>query len=199
MQRWDPWSDIVSLREAMNSLLEDSFVRARGGTPRVGGSLAVDVKEKDDAYEIRASVPGVKPEDVDVSVLGDTIRIRGQFESERRSGQDEDQDQGTDGSGGQTGQSGQSGQRGERWLIRERRSGSFERVVTLPSAVKADEATAEFQDGILTITLPKAEEAKPRSIPVGAKPHEIDVEAHAKGKSSSEDKGSSDKTEDKSS
>ena len=81
MQRWDPWSDIVSLREAMNSLLEDSFVRARGGTPRMGGSLAVDVKEKEDAYEIRASVPGVKPEDVDVSVLGDTVRIRGQFES----------------------------------------------------------------------------------------------------------------------
>lgn len=181
MQRWDPWSDIVSLREAMNSLLEDSFVRGRGGAPRMGGSLAVDVKEKDDAYEIRASVPGVKPEDVDVSVLGDTVRIRGQFESERRNdqSQSQDQDQSTDGSGGQ------SGQRGERWLVRERRSGSFERVVTLPSAVKSDDATAEFQNGILTITLPKAEEAKPRSIPVGAKPHEIDVESHASKSTSS--------------
>jgi HSP20 family protein len=187
MQRWDPWSDIVSLREAMNSLLEDSFVRARGGAPRVGGSLAVDVKEKDDAYEIRASVPGVKPEDVDVSVLGDTVRIRGRFESERRN--DQDQEQGTDSSGSEGGQGG--GQRGERWLIRERRSGSFERVVTLPSAVKSDDATAEFQDGVLTITLPKAEEAKPRSIPVGAKAHEIDVESHSKGKSSSENKESS--------
>lgn len=189
MQRWDPWSDIVSLREAMNSLLEDSFVRARGGTPRMGGSLAVDVKEKEDAYEIRASVPGVKPEDVDVSVLGDTVRIRGQFESERRS--DQQQDQGTDGAGEQGEQGGQAGQRGERWLIRERRSGSFERTVTLPSAVKADDATAAFQDGILTITLPKAEEAKPRSIPVGAKPQEIDVEAHGKGASADKKEGAS--------
>lgn len=181
MQRWDPWSDIVSLREAMNSLLEDSFVRARGGAPRMGGSLAVDVKEKDDAYEIRASVPGVKPEDVDVSVLGETVRIRGHFESERRN--DQNQEQETDGSGGQ------GAQKGERWLIRERRSGAFERVVTLPSAVKSDDATAEFQDGVLTITLPKAEEAKPRSIPVGAKAHEIDVESHAK-KSEDKDKSS---------
>lgn len=175
MQRWDPWSDIVSLREAMNSLLEDSFVRARGGLPRVGGSLAVDVKEKDDSYEIRASVPGVKPDDVDVSVLGDTVRIRGQFESERRHDQNQDQTQGQ----GETanGAGGQTGQQKERWLIRERRSGAFERVVTLPSAVNSDQATAEFQDGILTITLPKAEEAKPRSIPVGARPKEIDVES----------------------
>lgn len=172
MQRWDPWSDIVSLREAMNSLLEDSFVRARGGSPRMGGSLAVDVKEKDDAFEIRASVPGVKPEDVDVSVLGETVRIRGQFESERRSDKDQAQKQndGTESAGGH---------QGERWIIRERRSGSFERAISLPSAVKSDDATAEFQDGVLTITLPKAEEAKPRSIPVGAKPHEIDVAPHA--------------------
>jgi HSP20 family protein len=177
MQRWDPWSDIVSLREAMNSLLEDSFVRARGGAPRIGGSLAVDVKEKDDSFEIRASVPGVKPDDVDVSVLGDTVRIRGHFESERRNDQNQGQKQNqgqndnTDGSGGQ------SAQQSERWLIRERRSGAFERTVTLPSAVNSDQATAEFQDGILTITLPKAEEAKPRSIPVGAKPKEIEVES----------------------
>lgn len=174
MQRWDPWSDIVSLREAMNSLLEDSFVRARGGVPRaVGGSLAVDVKEKDDSYEIRASVPGVKPDDVDVSVLGDTVRIRGQFESERRNDQNQDQGQNER----QDGSSGQTGQQNERWLIRERRSGAFERVVTLPSAVNSNDATAEFQDGILTITLPKAEQAKPRSIPVGAKPKEIEVES----------------------
>ena len=71
---------------------------------------------------------------------------------------------------------------GEKWLLRERRFGRFERSLTLPTQVKADEATADFEDGVLTITLPKAEAARPRSIQVrGAQresqPHAIDVES----------------------
>lgn len=145
--RWDPWGDIVSLREAMNNLLEESFVRPRTGLsgPGMTSSLALDVRETPDAFIVTASVPGVSPADIDISVLGDTLRIRG----ERN---EEPEVQGE----------------GHRWLLRERRFGAFERTVSLPSAVEPEQAGADFAEGVLTITLPKAEVAQPRSIPVSA-------------------------------
>jgi HSP20 family protein len=163
--RWDPWGDIVSLREAMNNLLEESFVRPRPGIPGPGmaSSLALDVKETPDHYVVTASVPGVPPSDIDITVLGDTLRIRGQRKEEVE-------------------ESGEGG----RWLLRERRFGAFERTVSLPTVVDSGEAAADFKDGVLTITLPKAEVAKPKSIPVtgaagsagqsgAAQPTEIEV------------------------
>lgn len=157
--RWDPFGDIVSLREAMNNLLEESFVRPRPGQGGVSGpaGLALDVRETPDAFVITASVPGVAAEQVDITVLGDTLRIRGERREER-----------------------ETGGQGERWLLRERRFGAFERTVALPTTVKADAAQADFKDGVLTITLPKAEEAKPRSIPVrgaASQGESIEIEA----------------------
>lgn len=143
--RWDPWGDIVSLREAMNNLLEESFVRPRPGLsgPGMTSSLALDVKETPDQFVVTASVPGVPPADIDITVLGDTLRIRGQ-----RTDEIEEQREGT------------------RWLLRERRFGAFERTVSLPSVVEPERAEANFGDGVLTITLPKADVAKPKSIPI---------------------------------
>ncbi len=148
--RWDPWGDIVSLREAMNNLLEESFVsRGRPGGPEAPASpaaavgLALDIKELGDAFEVTASVPGVSPDSVEITVLGDRLRIRG----ERKEETEEAADPG-------------------RWVLRERRFGAFERTVNLPTAVKPDAAAAEFKDGVLTIRLPKADEARPRTIPV---------------------------------
>jgi len=141
IQRWDPLRDIVTLREAMNSLLEESFVRPRAGMIAMSGGMAIDLRESEQAYIVETIVAGAKPEDVEISVLGDTLRIAVEVR--------EDDDR-----------------QGEKWLLRERRFGRFERSLTLPAQVKADEATADFQDGILTISLPKAEVARPRSIPV---------------------------------
>ncbi|MGH2532042.1 MAG: Hsp20/alpha crystallin family protein [Thermomicrobiales bacterium] len=143
ISRWDPWGDMVSLREAMNSLLEESFVRGRGPARPGTTSLAIDVRETPEAFVVTASVPGVRPEEVEITVLGETIRIAG-----RR--QDETEEQDAEG----------------RWLVRERHVGAFERSVSLPAAVRADAAAADFKSGVLTITLPKAEEAKPRTIAV---------------------------------
>jgi HSP20 family protein len=140
IQRWDPWRDIVSLREAMNSLLEESFVRPRAGVGQTAG-MPLDLRETDDGYVVETIVPGAKPEDVEISVLGDTLRISAEVQDK-------------------------SEQSGEKWLIRERRFGRFERALTLPMQVKADAATADFRDGVLTISLPKAEVARPRSIQV---------------------------------
>ena len=75
IQRWDPLRDIVSLREAMNSLLEESFVRPRAGMVAMTGGMAIDLRETDQAYIVESVVAGAKPEDVEISVLGDTLRI----------------------------------------------------------------------------------------------------------------------------
>lgn len=145
--RWDPWGEAVSLRQAMDSLLQESIVRPRGSSG--GGAsavtLALDIEERGDDFVITTPIPGMKPENVEISVLGDTLRIRAERRDERR----------------------EEGE-GKRWLLREQHYGAFERTVTLPSTVKADQANAEFTDGILTITLPKAEETKERRIPIQA-------------------------------
>jgi HSP20 family protein len=131
----------------MDSLLQESIVRPRpGGGAATAVTLALDIEERGDDFVVTAPIPGMKPENVEISVLGDTLRIRAERRDERR---EEDEK--------------------KRWLLREQHYGAYERTVTLPSAVKADQANAEFTDGILTITLPKAEETKQRRIPIQAR------------------------------
>jgi HSP20 family protein len=145
--RWDPWGDVISLQEAMTNLLEESFVRSRldSLTPAGTLGLAVDLLETPDAFVLTASVPGVKPADVLITVLGDTVTIAGKRLEPR---------------------SAQPGAEGTRWLIRERHFGDFDRTVKLPTVVNSEGATAEFEDGVLTVSLPKSEAAKPRTIAV---------------------------------
>ena len=142
IRRTNPLGELISLRQAMDRLFEDSFVR-----PRSGGSeeqpLALDVKTTGDELVVEAALPGVKPEDVNVSVLGDTLTISASHRAEES-------------------------REDEGYSYREIRRGSFTRTVTLPSGVKADAATATFENGMLTLHFPKAEEAKPRQIPVSA-------------------------------
>lgn len=197
MVRWDPWGDMVSLRDAMDRLVSESFVpsRGQGGS----GGLAVDVQEKDNEFVVTTPMPGVKPDDIDISVLGDILRIRGERreqhqQSSPQSGQQGKQSQtnSQQSSQQQTQQSNQQGTQqgsGQRWILREQRFGSFERMVRLPTAVKADEAKADLNDGVLTITLPKAESARQRRIPVQAgsrgQGQEIEVESGNADSSSS--------------
>ena len=140
-QRWDPMREIVTLRDAMNSMLEDSFVRPRAGMTAMTSGMVMDLKETGDTFILEIVLPGVKPENVDISVLNDTLRVKAEStdESERE---------------------------GENWLLRERRHGRFERSITLPASVKADDASADFENGILRIVLPKSEGQRPRTIPV---------------------------------
>lgn len=147
MTRWDPFRDMMTLREAMANLLEDSFVAPRGAQTGVASSLAVDLRETPDAFVVTAALPGVKPQDVDISVLGETLRIQAETKDEREQRQGDGKENG-------------------RWIVRERRHGMVQRVLTLPNQVKADEAEATFEHGVLTLTLPKAEAAKPRAIKV---------------------------------
>lgn len=142
ISRWDPWGDISSLRDAMNQLFEEGFSKPRnGGGANVLG-LAVDVEETPDSYRIHASVPGVGRDEVAISLLGSTVTIRGERPEQRCEEKD------------------------GRWLIRERQSGAFQRSITLPGAIDGDNASADFTNGVLTVTLPKSERDRVRHISV---------------------------------
>jgi HSP20 family protein len=142
IESWDPFREAVSLRDAMNSLFQESFVRPGGmSAPNVHAALPLDVSETEDAFVVKASLPGVKPDDVQITVQGDTLTIRGESKAE------EEKD-------------------GEHWHLRERRFGSFQRSVSLPLPVNSDQSEARYEHGVLTLTLPKSEAAKPRQIKI---------------------------------
>lgn len=148
LQRWDPRSDITSLEAAVTSLLEDGLSWGRRG-PGDQATLEVDVLETASRFEIVASVPGLQPEDVNVTVIADSVRIA------------------SDGISHQIPEDGrEGGEPDRRWLVRERYVGRKERTITLPSAVIADDVTASFQDGVLRIVLPKADTASARRIKI---------------------------------
>jgi HSP20 family protein len=124
----------------IDRMFEDSFVRP---TWRTEGSRVLrpplDIYTTDEDIVVLMSVPGVKPEEVDITVEGDTVTIRGEIKPPL-----ENVD----------------------YVVQERASGPFRRVITLNVPVEADKAEASFKDGILTLTLPKAEETRPRVIKV---------------------------------
>ncbi len=140
--RWqDPFRDLVSLRDAMDRLFEESFVRPFGWVAPAESGLALDMYETDEDLVVKAALPGVSPENVDVTIEGDRLRIEGEVKA------DEEMDKG-------------------KIHVRERRYGKFSRAILLPTEVQTDKAKAEFKDGILTLTLPKAEEMKPKRIKI---------------------------------
>jgi HSP20 family protein len=141
--RWGPMSDMLSLRDAMERLFQESFVRAGHAVASATGEpILLDLADLGDRYRIRASLAGVQPDDVHLSVQGETLTIRGERKAEET-------------------------EPSARWLLRERRSGTVERTVTLPGPVDADAAHASYENGVLTLNLPKAAEAQPRKIRVG--------------------------------
>jgi HSP20 family protein len=134
---------MMTLREAMDRLFDDAFTRPL--SIRDGWSApAIDMYQTDDEIVVKASLPGFKADDVQINITGDVLTLRGEMKHEEE-------------------------KKEKAWHMREQRWGSFERSVALPTNVVADQANADFENGILTITLPKAEEAKPRTISVKAK------------------------------
>jgi HSP20 family protein len=135
--------EMMSLREAMDRLFDDAFTRPIS-VSGVSGMPAIDMYQTNDDVVVKATLPGLNPDDVDITVTGETLTLRGEFKQENE-------------------------QKETNYHIREQRYGSFERSVLLPTDVKADKAKADFENGILTITMPIAEEVKPKSIMIKAK------------------------------
>jgi HSP20 family protein len=141
--RWEPVREMMTLREAMDQLFNDAFTRPANMS---GGSVipAIDLYQNNDEVVVKAALPGLKAEDVQISVTADVLTLRGEFKQENE-------------------------QKNATYHIREQCFGSFERSVMLPSDVQTDKAKADFENGILTVTLPKAESVKPKTINIKAK------------------------------
>lgn len=147
LTRWEPFREMMSLREAMDRLFEESFVGPMWGlTRRVDGGrawrLPVDVYSTPDEIVVTAAVPGVKPENVEISIEGDIVTIKGELPRPLEN---------------------------VNYIFQERPYGLFSRVLQLNVPIEADKAEAHFDNGLLTLTLPKAEAIKPRTIKVKAK------------------------------
>lgn len=144
--RREPFRDFMTLREAMDRLFEESFVgpRRREWLAPTEATLALDMYQTEDSVVVRTAVPGVKPDDIDITISGNALSISGETK------EDEEVKE-------------------ENYIRRERRCGSFSRSVMLPDGVDAANTEASFEDGVLTLTIPKAPEAKPKVIKVKGK------------------------------
>lgn len=143
--RWNPWNELFDLHSQMDHLLQTVNPESlRAGSGRPGYTyLPVDIRQIDEAFVVDASVPGLGPDDVDVTFDGGVLTIAGTW-------------------------GGEGEQRDGAYLRRERGTMSVFRQIGLPSDVRADEISAAFANGELTITIPRARKAEPVRIPVTA-------------------------------
>ncbi|MHB0858554.1 MAG: Hsp20/alpha crystallin family protein [Anaerolineae bacterium] len=146
ISRWEPFRELMTLREAMNRLFEDSYVRPGtrwvASTDGITCALPLDVYTTDQEVVVVAGVPGMDPDKVDITIEGDTLTIRGEVPRPLDNVE---------------------------YLIQERPFGTFNRSLRLNIPVQADKAEATFEKGMLTLTIPKQEEIKPKSIKVTSK------------------------------
>jgi len=141
--RWEPAREMMTLPEAMDHLFDDAFTRPL--SIRDGWSVpAIDMYQTNDEIVVKASLPGIKADEVQINISGEVLTLKGETKHEEE-------------------------KKEKAWHVHEQRWGAFERSVVLPTDVVADKAKADFENGILTITLPKAEEVKPKVISIKAK------------------------------
>ena len=140
--QYKPSRDMMTLREAMDQLFDEAFTRPLGMSEF--SMPAIDLYQTNEDVIVKAALPGMTAEDVEISVAGDMLTLKGEIQQK-----DERED--------------------AAYLIREQRYGRFERSLMLPTEVQSDKAQAEFENGILTVTLPKAEQVRPKTLTVKVK------------------------------
>ena len=143
LSRWDPFREVVSLRHALDRLFDESFVRPSNGTPPAGG-IPLDIREEDNTLFVKASLPGLKPEDIHIEVKDDVLTIWGEAKHEEEHEE-------------------------EQYHLREHRYSRFERSVMLPYPVEIDKTEAEYENGMLALKLPKGEAVRPKEIHIKTK------------------------------
>ena len=152
--RWEPFQELMTLRQAMDKLFEEGAGRLARLAP--GGEVTltplVDIYETSDKVGIKAAMPGVKPEDIDINITPDAVVIKGETKSEREIKE-------------------------ENYVRKESQYGTFARTISLPPGLKIDKAEATIENGMLTLEIPKAEEVKPRSVKIKAKAEPKKLEA----------------------
>lgn len=139
--RWEPAREMMTLRDAMDRLFDDAFTRPLRLSDNQWSIPAVDMYQTDNDIVVKAALPGIKAEEVQINVTGDLLTIKGEVKQKEEVKE-------------------------KAYHLREQRWGAFERTIALPTDVVADKAKAEFDNGVLVITLPKAEAVKPKTISI---------------------------------
>jgi HSP20 family protein len=134
----------MSLRQAMDRLFEDSFVTPSRAFGTLATAMPVDMYQTENEVVVKTALPGMKPEDVEITITGDTLSIRGEKKADEKV-------------------------KREDYIYQEHRYGTFSRTVTLPAGLDTNKADANFEDGVLTLTIPKSEQVKPKQIKIKAK------------------------------
>ena len=143
IDRSEPYGRAMGLRQMMDRLLEDAFVMPRAGEGQSWNGPALNVYEEGDQLTVEAQLPGIKPDDLDINVEQGVLTISGQTATQE--------------------------ERKERnYFVREHRTGRFSRSLRLPATYNSDGCSASFEDGMLRLTFPKSESAKPRRIQVSS-------------------------------
>jgi HSP20 family protein len=155
IMRYDPFREMLSLRKAMDQLFEQSFVRPTWGTGGTQGmSVPMNVYQDEQGYHVQVLLPGVNPDNVELSVQQNSLTLQGQFQPETTSNQQVN------------------------WLLQEIGHGSFKRSITFPQQIDADKITTSYEHGVLTIFVPISEVSRPKKISIaGAQPKQVTVEA----------------------
>jgi len=142
--RWNPLRDMMRMRSEIDRMFDDAFnAPLAEWSEETNWGLPLDVAENDDAFVVKASVPGMNPEDLEITLTDNTLTIKGEVKA------DETIDE-------------------ERYHVRERRYGRFTRSLSLPVPVESDDVDATYENGILTLNIPKAEMVKPKRISIKA-------------------------------
>lgn len=142
LARFDPWREMDHMRREIEHLFDESlFRREFPSLEKEAAAMPLDIYEEGNNIVVKASIPGLKPEDIKVEVRGDVLRIFGEAKKEEE-------------------------KKERNYHLREHRYTRFERSVTLPSDVLADKAEAVFENGVLTLTLPKSDITPTRAIPI---------------------------------
>jgi HSP20 family protein len=141
LTRWNPFREMQTMQNVMDRFFED-WRPLMDDFPRMGNALALDVHEDDHGYVISTELPGVKPENINIRQEGDYLLIDAEIKQETTS------------------------EEGKRPIIQERRYGRFSRRLRLPQHIDFAKAEADYEDGILKLTLPKSPEQQPRTIQV---------------------------------
>ncbi|MCL4539883.1 MAG: Hsp20/alpha crystallin family protein [Bacteroidetes bacterium] len=141
LSTWSPFGDLVNMQRELGRVFDNLFSDAKGDVFVADWAPRVDVMEQQDSYIIKAEMPGVNKNDVKITLHENVLSIRGEKKQEKE-------------------------EKDVNYHRIERSYGTFERQFALPTGVKSDKIDASYKDGILTVTLPKVEEAKPKEIEV---------------------------------
>jgi HSP20 family protein len=139
LTRWDPFQEMLNLRRTVDRLFDNASPDHEWQPTQWG--LAVDVVENKDDFIVKASVPGINPDDLDISYADATLTIKGEIKSDNEYEKNQ-------------------------YHLHERRYGTFTRSISLPTKIKGDAIEASYQNGVITLRLPKTEEVKPKRITI---------------------------------